>query len=423
MPYYSDQPYTRGNIVESNGRYFKALTDIIAGSAGLGSRFWAEIPPTGNTQNFANLNPDTSADPTPDTGAQPPATTDTGLTEEQINQIVQGVLDGLPAGDVKDAVEAALGNLDLSNLSTLTEEQVKGIVNNAVEQITGDVSDVQGTIDTITEQVTKAEEAGIARDEALQGAINQVATDSGLTRTQLLEAIGETEQTLLSRLGEVETELSSDIQLVAEFVGKPAQQVTQDDIDFVADVIAQQEATTELVLTQQQLQYDVNQDGVVDINDQVMLEQAMAGQDVALQGRFAPTGLYAQTAQTQQDIETAQELATQQAIQTQQQIRDTAEQQRQQRGQERLLRDLLFEEPQTATTQQTGVVNIPYLYDIGGENIFAPTNRTQLFSPYGTSNVVPITPQNQQTRPQLQPFAKGGLIRRNNALLRLIGED
>jgi hypothetical protein len=337
---------------------------------------------------------------------------------------VQGVLDGLPAGDVKDAVEAALGNLDLSNLSTLTEEQVKGIVNNAVEQITGDVSDVQGTIDTITEQVTKAEEAGIARDEALQGAINQVATDSGLTRTQLLEAIGETEQTLLSRLGEVETELSSDIQLVAEFVGKPAQQVTQDDIDFVADIIAQQEITTELaVLTEQQLQYDVNQDGVVDINDQVMLEQAMAGQDVALQGRFAPTGLYAQTAQTQQDIETAQELATQQAIQTQQQIRDTAEQQRQQRGQERLLRDLLFEEPQTATTQQTGVVNIPYLYDIGGENIFAPTNRTQLFSPYGTSNVVPITPQNQQTRPQLQPFAKGGLIRRNNALLRLIGED
>jgi hypothetical protein len=445
MPYYPDEPYTRGNIVESNGRYFKALTDIKKGTAGLGSSFWAEIPPTGNTQNFANLNPDTGADTDADpvgTGVDPVGT---GLTPEQINQIVQGVLANLPASisteDMQNAIATALANLpagisteDVQNaiatalnnadLSTLTTEDVQGIVNNAVEQITGDISDVQGTVDSITDQVTKAEEAGIARDEALEGAIDQVATDLGLTRTQLLEAIGETEQTLLSRLGEVETELSSDIQLVSEFVGKPAQQVTQDDIDFVADVIAQQEATTELaVLTEQQLQYDVNQDGVVDINDQVMLEQAMAGQDVALQGRFAPTGLYEQAAQTQQDIETAQELATQQAIQTQQQIQSTAAEQTRQRREDQFLRDLLLEEPQTATTQQMGVANIPYLYDISGQSVFAPTNRTQLFSPYGDSNVVPIAPQNQQNKPQLRPFAKGGLIRRNNALLRLIGED
>ena len=84
---------------------------------------------------------------------------------------------------------------------------------------------------------------------------------------------------------------------------------------------------------------------------------------------------------------------------------------------------MLLEEPQTATTQQMGVANIPYLYDISGQSVFAPTNRTQLFSPYGDSNVVPIAPQNQQNKPQLRPFAKGGLIRRNNALLRLIGED
>jgi hypothetical protein len=281
MPYYSDEPYTRGNIVESNGRYFKALTDIIAGSAGLGSRFWAEIPPTGNTQNFANLNPDTGADPVGTdadpvgTDTDPVGTTDTGLTEDQINQIVQGVLDGLPAGisteDVQNAIAAALNNADLS---TLTTEDVQGIVDGAVKQITGDisgvaedvsglttdVSDVQGAVDNIEDALTKGLQEGKQRDEALEGAIDQVATDLGLTRTQLLEAIGETEQTLLGRLGEVEGAISSEIDAIADLLGKPAQEVTQADIDTIEAIIAQEE-----VATQQLLQYDVNQDGVIDI--------------------------------------------------------------------------------------------------------------------------------------------------------------
>ena len=148
----------------------------------------------------------------------------------------------------------------------------------------------------------------------------------------------------------------------------------------------------------------------------------MAGQDVALQGRFAPTGLYEQAAQTQQDIETAQELATQQAIQTQQQIQSTAAEQTRQRREDQFLRDLLLEEPQTATTQQMGVANIPYLYDISGQSVFAPTNRTQLFSPYGASNVVPITPQQQQPQQLPRAAAMGGLIARNNKLLKILGD-
>ena len=78
----------------------------------------------------------------------------------------------------------------------------------------------------------------------------------------------------------------------------------------------------------------------------------------------------------------------------------------------------------TAQTQQQGVANIDYLYDIGGTDIFAPTNRTQRFSPYGGTNVVPInTPQQQQLSSFLTPKrAKGGIIERNEALLKILGD-
>jgi hypothetical protein len=410
--------YRQGDIVNQNGVYYRAKSEIIANSAGLGNtEYWAPVPISGNARNFTNLDRDTGADPAPDTGAQPPPTTDTGLTPEQINQIVQGVLDGLPSditGDVKDAVKAVLGNLDPSTLSTLTEAQVRSIVDGAVKQITGDisgvakdvsglatdVSDVQDTVDNIEDALTKGLQEGKQRDEALNGAIDQVAKDLGLTRTQLLEAIGETEQTLLSRLGEVESAVSSEIDAIADLLGKPAQEVTQADIDTIEAIIAQEE-----VATQQLLQYDVNQDGVIDINDQTLLEQALAGQDVSLQGQFAPTGLFAEQAQTQQDIETAQELATEQAIQTQQQIQSSADELRKRRNVSDLTQQILQSEDlfgRQATISPQDVARINYLYDIGGDSIFATPQQEALFT---------------------SPYAKGGLLNRNRDLLRMLGED
>ena len=411
----ANDPRFEGMYTDSNGNQNVDSIDIREGRARFNDDGVLEF--VDSEGNYSSDDPvGTDADPV-GTDADPVGT---GLTEDQVDQIVQGVLDNLPAGisteDVQTAIAAALNNADLS---TLTTEDVQGIVNNAVKQITGGISDVQGTVDTITEQITKAEEAGIARDEALQGAINQVATDLGLTRTQLLEAIGETEQTLLGRLGEVETELSSDIQFVAEFVGKPAQEVTQGDIDFVASIIAEQQVEAEQqVDAQQLLEYDVNQDGVIDINDQTLLEQALAGQEVELAGQFAPTGLYAEQAQTQQDIQTAQDLATQQYLDLQQQIEAT----RQRANEERLFRDILSDPGQTVTSTPSPLAQIPYLYDISGESIFAPTNRTQLFSPYGASNVVPITPQQQQPQQLPRAAATGGLIARNNKLLKILGD-
>ena len=194
---------------------------------------------------------------------------------------------------------------------------------------------------------------------------------------------------------------------------------TQGDIDFVASIIAEQQVEAEQqVDAQQLLEYDVNQDGVIDINDQTLLEQALAGQEVELAGQFAPTGLYAEQAQTQQDIQTAQDLATQQYLDLQQQIEAT----RQRANEERLFRDILSDPGQTVTSTPSPLAQIPYLYDISGESIFAPTNRTQLFSPYGASNVVPITPQQQQPQQLPRAAATGGLIARNNKLLKILGD-
>ncbi len=263
------------------------------------------------------------------------------------------------------------------------------------------------------------EDAGIDRDTALATAIDDVATNLGTTKTELLNQIETTEDTILDRFDEGFTALGLDIELVADYVGKPVGQVTQTDVDFVADILAQQELLadpTTFVPTDQQLQYDVNNDGVIDINDQAMLEQSFAGQDIALQGQFAPTGLYEVNQQTQQDLQTAQDLNTQQNLNIQNQIEAT----RQRGNQEEFLRALAADPGRSASTQQMGTANIDYLYDIGGGSIFAPTNRTNLFTPYGGSNVVPVNPNPQQRQPRAA--AQGGLLSRNDELLKLLGE-
>jgi hypothetical protein len=137
---------------------------------------------------------------------------------------------------------------------------------------------------------------------------------------------------------------------------------------------------------------------------------------------FNPTGLYNVNQQTQQDIQTAQELNTQQNLNIQTQIENTRKAQEVERGQERFARDLALYEPQTRTTQKMGLANIDYLYDIGGSDIFAPTNRTQRFSPYGNSNVVPAQNQNQNPN-NVKRVAQGGLLKRNDSLLKLLGEE
>ena len=283
-------------------------------------------------------------------------------------------------------------------------------------------------------------ESGATRDEALQTAIDKVATDLGATKEDLLEELGFTEE----RLGEeidavvdnvaevkkdvegvkedvaaVETNLGADIDAVADLVGKPARDVTQTDIDFVIDLIAQENVSAELIT-----QYDVNADGIVDINDQTMLETALQGeQDVTLAdtSMFNPaTGLYLQQ---EQDTQSTQDLMTELNTQLNTNINTQSEALAKQAQDEefRRMRDAGMFQGAKLSATTPDPMNIDYLYDF--ESIFANPAQEGLFdSPYGNRRA---RPANQPTSPmpRASGFAQGGQVEdENDMLLRILGD-
>ena len=286
------------------------------------------------------------------------------------------------------------------------------------------IADLSGQLEDtrteILEEVAKNEAAGMERDDALSAAIDTVAGNLDTTRQDLLDQLGTTEENLATDIANV----SSDLEVVANYVGKPASEVTDADIDFVADIIAQQEVLSEpFVPTDAQLQYDVNNDGVIDINDQNMLEQSLAGQDVSLGGQFAATGLYAyndqiaadQAIEDQRRFEEEQELAQEQAMQIQQQMDLNTKQ-----GQiEDYARDYFAMEaarPDIATTKQMGLANIGKAYDFN--SIFRDQQQDQFYNtPFGGYGSSPFG----EAAPVVR--AKGGVIENDtDRLIRLIGE-
>ena len=327
------------------------------------------------------------------------ANEEAGLSrDEAIKKAIDDVAADL--GTTKSDLLAAIGETEESLLEAIGG--VSAAVDLNAEAIAGAQEGAQAGIDDLIA-------AGLTRDEAIAA----VAEQLGTTEENMLAALGETEESLITRFDEGMADLGLDIEAVASYVGKPPQDVTQTDIDFIADVIAQQEVLedpTSFVPTDQQLQYDVNNDGVIDINDQLMLEQAFSGQDVALGGQFASTGLYAyndqiaaeQAIAAEQQFETEQQLAQDRQMQLQTQM--TQQQRQQQFDQDvRDMAALQAAQQRIATTQQKGVAEIDYLYDIGGESIFATPQQQSLFA---------------------SPYARGGAVKDStDRLLKIIGED
>jgi hypothetical protein len=304
-----------------------------------------------------------------------------------------------------------------------TEASILDQISTARDEFTRGLTDVATTL---AEQAAQYEAAGIARDQALSQAVDDVAADLGTTRADLLAQIGETEQSILTTVGEqitgVEGQLagfkattSADIDYISNLIGKPARDVTQVDVDFVADLIAQQEVVNELSRAQQQ--YDVTGDGIIDQTDYALLQQAIAGQDVtfAPTSAFGPaTGIYAQQEQnlaaqlaaeqqTQQQIEQATqqqiENQTQLATQLQTQIQTEAD-----AAQRRALSDYLLGQEdlygQRVDVRTPDPMRINYFYDFS--DIFATPQQAGMFP---------------------SPYAKGGQVDDiTDKLLRIIGD-
>ena len=282
-----------------------------------------------------------------------------------------------------------------------------------------DILETLGTTETNILEALGTTEAGILEElgkteEALGSDIDALAEELGLTKEEVLEALGQTEETL-----------SGDIQAIADVLGKPAQDVTDADIDFVTDLIAQQEALTDpstFTLTEEQLGYDVTGDGVVDATDLNLLNEVLAGKttlDPLADNRFAATGVFA----TQAELAQEQEQQRQADLAFQQQITQQIQQQQkqaEQRAKESSARDflsmLLADKPGRIDVGESPLADLGPAYDFG--SIFGAPQQANVFaSPYGSYDT--RTPAKQG--PFRGGFKEGGIVKTNEELLRIIG--
>ena len=244
----------------------------------------------------------------------------------------------------------------------------------------------------------------MARDQAIQVAVEEVALSFGIGKVELLNAIDATELSLSNQLTETELNLDTDIQNVANLVGKPSFDVTQADIDFVIDLIAQENISSELIT-----QYDVTGDGIVDINDQTLLETTLQSDNTTIPA----TGMYLQQ---EQDTETTMDTLADMNTNIQTNAQQTA------------LRDLASLEQQGAfkgaktTVSSVDPMNIDYLYDFN--SVFANPSQESLFaSPYSTTTRNKPANNSMGPTPMASEFAKGGQVEdENDMLLKLLGE-
>tara|TARA_R100001463_G_scaffold29232_1_gene66552 strand:- start:4391 stop:10141 length:5751 start_codon:yes stop_codon:yes gene_type:complete len=347
-----------------------------------------------------------------------PAVEDDPNTPEDESKDATGIYAEFEAGKDRDeALDAAINKVaeDLGTTKTDLLDELGLTEDRLNEEIDAVVEDVAGLTEEIGDVETRLTGLIEKNDGDVDAALEELSTALGTTETNILTELGITKgeltESFKTAIGDVETSLGADIDAVADLVGKPAREVTQEDIDFVIDLIAQENVSEELIM-----QYDVTGDGIIDIGDQALLETALQGEeDVTLAdtSMFAPdTGIYGEIdTQTDAITDMITDLNTQ--ITTQQQQEN--------------LRDLLSMEQQglfkgaKTTVSAADPANIDYLYDFN--SIFANPSQQGLFaSPYSTTTRNKTANQPMAPMPMASGFAKGGQVEdENDMLLRILG--
>jgi len=381
------------------------------------------------------------------------------LSDADVSSAIEDALadmNNLSSEDVQDIVDEATGvNAEaISDLETsLTEliEENNGDVSAALDELAtamgvGEASILE-ELGTTEANLTDKFETGISGVEEsvsnletnltalieenngdVNAALDELADDLGTTEANILEELGTTEANLTEKfetgisglegsIGTLSSDLAAlglDVDTIADLIGKPARKVTETDIDFVIDLIAQENVSEELIT-----QYDVTGDGIVDINDQNMLSDKLQGNDVTFAdtSMFNPaTGLYAEM-DTKNDAVTDMITDMNTQINTQTNQQNFAEFQK-------LLAESDDIGGQRVDVKSGDKVKLDYLYDIGGESIFATPQQESMFgSPFGQRDV--MQPANQTLRPfsRASGFAQGGQVEdENDMLLRILGE-
>jgi hypothetical protein len=159
------------------------------------------------------------------------------------------------------------------------------------------LSDAEARINT---RASEYEAQGLSRDQALSRAIGDVATQLGTTAQNLQGQITEAKTQLSGQITSGQTALQKQIDEASTLLGKPAQAVTQADLDYVNSVIKGE------VTTAPDLTYDVNRDGKIDQSDYDFLNRATTGSgeppEFAPGSRWAPTGLFGEISGLKTDL-------------------------------------------------------------------------------------------------------------------------
>jgi hypothetical protein len=165
------------------------------------------------------------------------------------------------------------------------------------------LSDAETRINT---KAAEYEAQGLSRDQALSRAIGDVANQLGTTAQNLETQITEAKTQLSGQLTSTQNALQQQINEASELLGKPAQSVTQADLDYVNSVIKGEVTTTP------DLTYDANRDGKIDQSDYDILFRVNTGEppggdggeppEFAPGSRWAPTGLFGQISDLRTDL-------------------------------------------------------------------------------------------------------------------------
>ena len=355
------------------------------------------------------------------------------------------IADNEAAGLARDeATQAAITEL-AGELGT-TEADILEQLGTTQEALATDISTLQTELET---KIADNEAAGLARDEATQAAITELATELGTTESGLLAQLGTTQEALeagISAVGEQVTEIGATVDQVADFVGVPANEVTQQDIDAFATVLADFELSAESVAQQDMLRYDVNADNVIDEQDRAILEAGLEGDysGFAPGAQFNPaTGMFLQREQDQAALARAAEreaayqaelqaqmedqqaqLEEQQRLQqaTMDAVREAQEQERRREDQQEFM-EAIVAPGRKIETKQAPLAQIDNIFDIGGDSVFASGKQEGFYgaaSPFGENFLDDILNPNKQAT---NFRAKGGMIKdKTDEILRIIGD-
>ena len=246
---------------------------------------------------------------------------------------------------------------------------------------------------------------GIARDEAITLAVNDLSEDLGLTRDELLLRIGESETTIMDAIDASQMETDQYLDYISSVIGRPASELTQADIDIVVDLLAEDEAISDF--NNDMRLYDVNFDGQIDQTD-IGLLQGFVDAGVEGIGEIPATGIYADAARRQEEI--TGDLRDQ-AEETRELIGTEAEATRGLMSQQNLFNALMGAGDISGiqvTEKAPDPVQLKYIYDFS--DIFATPQQRGLFpSPYGAPQRQAAQQISQQRGIMSGPLNLGGL--------------